>query len=80
MSEDHDRRLEELMATVPCKRGYACIQSDLQDMGSVEIAAQGEVLFCREEHARNGQYWLRFGDVGVCTCPIRQYIAKHLGK
>jgi len=80
MSEHHDKQLKELMATTPCKRGCACVRSDLQEMGKVEIAAQGKVLFCREEHVRDGQYWLRFGDAGVCTCPIRRYIARHLGK
>lgn len=76
----HDEQLEKLVANTRCQKGHRCIESDFQEMGAVDRAAGGQVLFCREEACRNCFHWMSFGRDGLCQCPIRRYVSVNLGR
>lgn len=73
----HDEQLAKLAASTPCAKDHECIKSGLQKIGKVECAARVRVLFCLECD-KQCQYWMSFGQGGLCKCPIRRYVAMHL--
>lgn len=79
-TESHDEPLAELAATTPCPKGHACIKSQFQQMGQVDPAAGGQVLFCQGEGCWLCPQRMAFGRSGLCQCPIRRYVAMYLGK
>ncbi|GEM_PF-1415457 len=76
----HDEQLEKLAADTRCQKGHQCIESDFQEIGAVDRAAGGQVMFCREEACRDCFHWMSFGRDGLCQCPIRRYVSVNLGR
>ena len=73
-------QLDELAAQTVCLNGHECIRSHFKDLTEVELAAEGEVLFCLGPHTRPCGHSLPFGRCLICLCPVRKYIAKKLNK
>lgn len=79
-AKSHDEPLAKLVADTRCQKGHQCIDSDFQEMGAVDRAAGGQVLFCREEACRDCFHWMSFGRDGLCQCPICRYVSVNLGR
>ena len=76
----HCERLEKLAANTPCVKGHECLRSCLETLSEVEVVAEGRAFLCFSDNAWRCGHSEPFGRVMLWACPVRQYIAKHLGR
>ncbi len=85
MDEKHEQQIKQIMSEMDCDRGFACYESGFENLCSVKLIAGGAVLECLGEgcprqYLAQCPFRMSFGFSYVCNCPLRAYVAKHLGK
>ena len=78
--EEHRKKLERLASETHCNVNHECVRSGLEDLTQVEVAGDGRALLCLSEAAWQCHHGEPFGRAMLCTCPLRNYIAKHFGR
>jgi hypothetical protein len=76
----HDARTKQLMASIPCRKHFTCVQSELANLCKAQLGRKGRVVQCLEGKKHACSFRLSFLFKKICRCPIRQYIAKRWGK
>jgi hypothetical protein len=76
----HSEQLAKLASETSCYANHRCLESGLEDLTEVQVAAEGRVLFCFSKNADRCGHSQSFGRAMLCECPVRQYIAQHLGR
>lgn len=80
VTEEHIKRIEELLKTHQCRGRGGCCELDLQRLPKSRVMSNGEVVQCLEEDGRQCPYGLAFGrTLAFCRCPVRKYIAREFG-
>ena len=80
ISEQHRKELEKLASETRWNVNHRYIKSDLEELTKVEVAGDGRALLCLSEAAWRCPHGEPFGRAMLCTCPLRNYIAKHFGR
>lgn len=72
--------IEEIIGHMQCPKGFKCAQGGFEDLCRAQECGMEYYLECLEEKPRSCKFVILFGDRHYCQCPLRVYIAKHLGK
>ena len=80
MEGEHKRKIEELMGGINCPKEFSCCQSDFDNLCKARDIGMQSYLECLEENPRDCTFSLGYADSYYCKCPLRRYIAKHMGK
>ena len=79
--ERHDNRLiEKLAAKFQCPKNFKCYRSGFTELCRAQGVDSGKHLECLDGDGPNCMFALRQGDLYLCTCPLRIYLAKELNR
>ena len=82
--QEHRAEIEELVAKTKCQFNFECYKSEFEHLSHVSIELDGQLLWCVGCLGDDGQKIcnnrLSYGDNYLCTCPLREYIARNLHK
>ncbi len=77
--EDWDQ-IKKIVAAMDCPKTFRCYKSGFKNLCPVEAFPGDKVVECRKTGHPDCLMAFRFGHSRVfCRCPLRQYIALHLG-
>ena len=76
--ENEAQQVKALMADTPCSKGHECLNLTDGRLCKAKLGAEGRVLFCLDENSEACGYSTTFAYGRLCTCAVRQYIARHL--
>ncbi len=74
MKEEEYVQIQEIIGKIECPKNFLCADKGFEDLCKVMYFGARDYLVCLE----NDPQQCIFCKSGVCTCPIRVYIAKHL--
>ena len=83
MKEEDRKRIEEIINGMQCPKGFKCAENGFENLCRTKHFGGELFLQCLEETSPPcpfaGVYDQGF-QMRFCQCPLRVYIAKHLGK
>lgn len=80
VAQSQNSEIQEIIRGMDCPKGFECYRSDFEKLGKVEKLIGAELIECVEESRSLCTFALQYGYTFFCTCPLRNYIAKHLDK
>ena len=77
VTQENKRQIEEIIRAMHCPRDFECYKSDFQNVGEVGIVGDAAMLECIEPRGRTCEFGSPRGLGIICTCPLRNYIARN---
>jgi hypothetical protein len=72
--------VEKIMASMDCPSDFRCYKSGFEKMCKAEYHGLDDFANCLEGTATRCNFKMPFGFGVFCTCALRVYIARKLGK
>ena len=79
MKNDYQKEIEEIIEKMNCPKGFKCYKSEFKYICKVNIFGFEGVLECLEK-PYDCHFTRKYLDKYQCTCSLRAFIAKKLGK
>ncbi|UCG58293.1 MAG: hypothetical protein JSU70_02070 [Phycisphaerales bacterium] len=83
MEEQDKERIQEIISGMQCPKDFECVEGGFENMCKARDFGDEATLHCLEETSSPCQFAV-LCDYGLqirfCHCPLRVYLAKHLGK
>jgi hypothetical protein len=80
MEEEDRKKIEEIIGQLSCPKNFKCAASGFEYLCTAKDVGIDTYLLCQDHTS----FWCRFSiEVNheyFCSCPLRVYLAKHLGK
>jgi len=80
MEDAHKKKIEEIMEKMHCHKNFKCADSGFKVLCKAEDVGHEEYLDCLESNPNKCFFALSFGSIHYCTCRVRIYLRKQLGK
>jgi hypothetical protein len=81
LTPEQEREVKAIMAEMDCPRSFRCYESKFEDLVPVEVFAGDNVVECRKAERSYCPMSFMFGArTAFCKCPLRRYVALHLGR
>jgi hypothetical protein len=80
MEESTKRELEKIIGQMKCPKDFVCYTSGFKALCKAEDVGMKSYLKCLEEKPTDCVFSLGYAESYYCTCPLRCYIAKKVGK
>ena len=80
MKKDIEVKIKELMGELNCPKNFKCAEQGFEHLCEAEDLGLDDLLKCLDVDPLNCTFALPFGKSHFCSCPLRVYIAKKLGK
>jgi hypothetical protein len=81
METTHVPALEQLKEQIQCSRNYRCIDASLNSLCASKYHAISDMLQCLDDNPGACKFSKPFSaSAQKCTCPLRKYIAIHIGR
>lgn len=80
INEKHKSRIEELINEKKCPKDFECYRSGFENLCKAKDIGLKGVVECLEEDPHKCKFSICFGYSWFCSCAIRVYAAKELGK
>ena len=80
MEQYIEKELKEVIGDLTCRKNFKCCTEGLETLCKAQDVGLETFLECLEEHPPDCPFSLSFGDMFLCECPLRGYIAKKSGK
>ena len=83
IAPEHQDEISRLRNKVQCSKDYKCIESETEDLCEVMAIGKGDeaVLRCVGREPCSSGCSLVFGyEMRLCSCPLRDYIWRKIGK
>ncbi len=71
--------VKTLLGRLRCTKELHCATAGLKSLCKAKYILNDKVMLCLEE-APECSFATRFGSGFLCECPVRIYLAKHLGR
>jgi hypothetical protein len=78
--EDLEKKINETIEQFACPKGFSCCTEGLEHLCKAREIGLETFLECLEEHPQECPFSVHFGDLYLCECPLRVYIARKLKK
>ena len=72
--------IQKYISQNKCPFDFKCCKKGFEDLSSVIVDLEGNIVECLDENAKKCHHSLPFGSSFLCACPLRRYIAKHFRK
>ncbi len=72
-------RIKSLLGRLRCTKELSCTKAGLQSLCKARYILNDKVKLCLEK-TPDCSFATKFGSGFLCECPVRIYLAKHLGK
>ncbi len=80
MEQNLENDVKEIMGGLMCPKGFKCYKQGFENLCKAKDIATETYLVCLEERPHDCKLSMSFDHSYLCTCPLRVYIAKKLGK
>jgi hypothetical protein len=80
MEENDRKKIEEIIGQLSCPKNFKCATSGFENLCKAKDIGIDNHLLCLDNTSFWCKFSLRFKDEHLCSCPLRIYLAKHLGK
>jgi len=80
MKERDRRNIEKIISQLNCQKNFKCAASDFENLCKAEDIGLGTHLLCHDSATFLCGFSLRVDQENFCSCPVRVYLARHLGK
>lgn len=77
ITQQDKQQIEQIIEAMNCPRDFECYKSDFKNIGEVGIVGDAVMLECIEPRGRTCEFGSVRGLGVICTCPLRNYIAKN---
>lgn len=76
--EEHRRGIEKIKSSMKCPKGFACYNSNFENLCKVRNIGEGKIIECSPENQAPCVYRFTFMGKIFCKCPLRYYVARNL--
>jgi hypothetical protein len=80
MEDTTKKELEKIIGQMRCPKNFVCYKSGFKTLCKAEDVGMKSYLKCMEENPMDCVFSLGYAESHYCTCPLRFYIAKKVGK
>ncbi|HBL17605.1 MAG: hypothetical protein A2X36_08615 [Elusimicrobia bacterium GWA2_69_24] len=80
MRKEDRKKIDEIMAGMQCPKDFRCSEDGFEKLCKAGDCGLDKLLECLEVKPGDCSFALQFGYGHFCTCPLRVYLAKELGK
>ena len=80
MEQNYKKEIEKIIGGMTCPKDFRCYKSKFKSICKAEFAKGESLLVCLEENPPECIFSLFYATRYYCRCPLREYIAKKLGK
>jgi hypothetical protein len=80
LEKNIESHVEEMMGEVACPKDFRCYRSGFKNLCKARDIGLSSFVACLMSDPLECKFSLLFGGVFFCTCPIRIYLAKNLGR
>jgi hypothetical protein len=74
------KEISKIIGDIQCPREFCCLETGFDRTCKTKDVGLKTHLQCLEEDGSVCQFSVSFGSVYFCSCPLRVYICKKLGK
>ena len=75
-----EAEIKAIMDQAGCIDGFPCFESRFNVLCLAKPYGDGNLLECKEENPLNCPRANSFGEIYLCKCNVRNYIARNMGK
>ena len=80
-TEDQGLDIAAIMAEMSCDKGFECYKSKFEDLCPAHQQFETNLLECQAANGQDCPMSYTFaGDMLICRCPLRKYLACELGR
>jgi hypothetical protein len=76
MKEADRKKVEEIMAGMKCPHDFKCAEAGFEHLCKAKSIGPDGFLECLDENHASCAFAYSFGEVPLCLCPLRVYMAK----
>ena len=81
LTEDQEREIKAIMAEMNCDKGFACHKSQFEDLCAAHRNVDTNLIECKDVEGQACSMSYTFaGDMLICRCQLRKYVACKLGR
>jgi hypothetical protein len=80
MDQDIKKKIKEIIGDIKCPREFCCLKTGFDKTCKTKDVGLKDFLECLEEDGPLCQFSVSYGSNYYCSCPLRVYICKKLGK
>jgi len=80
MKEDDRKKIEEIIGQLSCPKNFKCAASSFDNLCKAKDIGIDTHLLCQDSSSFWCRFSLKFDQEYFCSCPLRIYLAKQLGK
>ena len=80
MKEEDREKIEEIIGQLNCPKNFKCAASGFENLCKAKDTGIDTYLLCQDNAPFLCKFSLKFKDEYFCSCPLRVYLSKHLGK
>ncbi len=80
MDQEYAKEIEKIVGGIKCPNDFQCYKSGLEVLCKAKDINLESYLECLENNPQKCIFAIPFGRSFYCSCPIRVYVAKRLGK
>jgi hypothetical protein len=83
MKEEDRKKIQELIDGIQCSKDFKCAEDGFENLCKAKDFGDEDTLHCLEETSISCPFSALYDygfQIRFCRCPVRIYLAKHLGK
>ena len=84
MEQEIAKQIEEVMTMTQCDKDFVCHKNNFENLCSGRCIGHSMPVDCSKAYCERKKHGCTFkksfAGGTVCTCPVRIFVAKHLGK
>jgi hypothetical protein len=80
MDRDLKKELKKIIGEIQCSRELCCMDTGFDRLCKTKDVGLKTYLECLEKEAPTCPFSVPYGSAYYCSCPLRVYIRKNLGK
>lgn len=80
VEKQDQKKIEEIIGQIYCPKDFKCAASGFEDLCKAEDIGVKHHLLCLESAPSMCRFSLEADGKYYCACPLRVYLAKHIGR
>ena len=80
LNREQKKQIEKIAGGLKCPKNFKCYTSGLESLCRATDIGIESLLECLEDGSHTCRFAARVGEVRICTCPLRVYIARSLNR
>jgi hypothetical protein len=80
LTKEQKKQIEQIVDGLKCPKDFKCYRSGLENLCRATDIGIESLLECLEDGSHACRFATRVGDLRLCVCPLRVYIARSLSR